>query len=63
MPSVVAWCSSLNARWQPRPVFAEEEEQCERSRSQQQQHQKQQEEGGSEEEEKRAHALATLWLL
>lgn len=63
MPSVVTWCCSLNASWQPRPVFAEEEEQCERSkRSQQQQLQKQQEEGG-EEEESRAHALATLWLL
>jgi hypothetical protein len=61
MPSVVTWCSSLNASWQPRPVFAEEE-QCERSRSQKQQHQKQ-EEGGGEEEERRAHALATLWLL
>jgi hypothetical protein len=64
MPSVVTWCRSLKASWQPRPVFAEEEEQCERSkRSQQQQLQSQQQEEGGEEEESRAHALATLWLL
>ena len=62
MPSVVTWCCSLNASWQPRPVFAEEEEQCERSSSQQQQQQqKQQEEAGDK--ESRAQALATLWLL